>query len=90
MKMGQKMKIVSPKRRMGFPGGTSSKEAPCRCGRHKRCAFDPWIGKTRWRRAWQPTPVFLPGECRGQRSLVGIGPRGRKELDTAEATYACT
>ena len=39
-----------------------------------------------WRRAWQSTPVFLPGESHGQRSLVGYSPWGRKELDTAEAT----
>ena len=34
-----------------------------------------------WRRAWQPTLVFLPGEFHGQRSLVGYSPSGRKELD---------
>ena len=34
----------------------------------------PWVGKIPWRRAWQPTPVFLPGESHGQRSLVGYGP----------------
>ena len=39
-----------------------------------------------WRRAWQPTPVFLPGESHGQRSLVGYNPKGCKELDTTEAT----
>ena len=33
--------------------------------------FDPWVGKIPWRRAWQPTPVFLPGESHGLRSLVG-------------------
>ena len=33
--------------------------------------FDPWVGKIPWRRAWQPTPVLLPGESHGQRSLVG-------------------
>ena len=37
-----------------------------------------------WRRAWQPTPVFLPGEFHGQRSLAGYSPRGHKELDTTE------
>ena len=37
-----------------------------------------------WRKAWQPTPVFLPGESHGQRSLVGYSPWGRKELDTTE------
>ena len=33
--------------------------------------FDPWVRKISWRRAWQPTPVFLPGESSGQRSLAG-------------------
>ena len=41
-------------------------------GRH---AFRPWVGKVPWTRKWQPTPVFLPGESHGQRSLVGYGPR---------------
>ena len=39
-----------------------------------------------WRRKWQPTPVFLPGESQGQRSLVGCCLWGRTELDTTEAT----
>ena len=39
-----------------------------------------------WRRAWQPTPVFLPGESRGRRSLVGQGPQGRTESATSEVT----
>ena len=37
----------------------------------QRCRFDPWVGKNPWRRKWLPTPVFLPGEFHGQRSLVG-------------------
>ena len=49
--------------------------------------FEPWVGKTPWRRAWQPTPVFLPGESCGQRSLVGYSPWGPKELDTTEETW---
>ena len=40
-----------------------------------------------WRRIWQPTPVFLPGEPRGQRSLAGYSPWNRKESDTTEVTY---
>ena len=32
--------------------------------------LDPWVGKIPWRREWLPTPVFLPGEFHGQRSLV--------------------
>ena len=46
----------------GFPGGASGKELACQCRRHKRYKFDPWVRKISWRRAWQPTPVFLPGE----------------------------
>ena len=38
-----------------------------------------------WRRKWQPTPVFLPGEFSGQSSLVGHSPWGHKELDGTEA-----
>ena len=68
----------------GFPGGTSGKEPTCQCRRRNRCGFDPWAGKIPWRRAWQPTPVFLPGECHGQRSLVGYSPWGHKELDMTE------
>ena len=44
------------------------------------------VRKTPWRRAWQPTPVILPGESHGQRRLVGYSPRGHKELDMSEAT----
>jgi len=46
------------------------------------CGFDPWVGKIPWRRAWQPTPVFFPGESHRQRSLAGYSPWGHKELDT--------
>ena len=48
--------------------------------------FDPWVGKIPWRREWQPTLVFLPGEFHGQRSLVGYSPWGRKESDMTEVT----
>ena len=43
-------------------GGAPSKRTACHCRRYKRCGFDPWVGKIPWRRAWQPTPDFLPGE----------------------------
>ena len=46
--------------------------------------FNPWVGKVPWRRKWQPTPVFLPGESHGWRSLVGYSPQGCKESDTTE------
>ena len=48
-----------------------------------RCEFTSWVGK---RRAWQPTPGFLPGEPHGQGSLAGYNPEGHKELDTTEVT----
>jgi len=41
--------------------------------------FDPWVRKIPWRREWKPTPVFLPGECHGQRSLAAYSPRGYKD-----------
>ena len=50
----------------GLPGGASDKEPACQCRKHKRREFDPWVGKIPWRRAWQPTPVFLPGESHGE------------------------
>ena len=42
------------------------------------------MGKIPWRRAWQPTPVLLPEEFHGQRSLVDCSPQDHKELDTTE------
>ena len=54
-----------------LPAWHSDKESACQCRRHRRSGFDPWVRKIPWRREWQPTPVFLPGEFHGQRSLVG-------------------
>jgi len=45
---------------------------------------DTWVRKIPWRRAWQPTPVFLLGKLHGQGSMVGYTPQGRKELDTTD------
>ena len=47
---------------MDFPGGASGKEPACHFRRHERHEFNPWVGKIPWRNAWQPTPIFLPGE----------------------------
>ena len=62
------------------------KEHACQCRRYKRCRFDPWVRKIPKWRAWQPTPVFLPGESHGQRSLAGDGPQGHKQSDLPEVT----
>ena len=51
-----------------------------------RPGFDPWFGKIPWRRAWQPTPAFLPGESHGQRSLGGYSPWGHKS-QTRQTDY---
>ena len=52
--------------------------------RCKRCGFDPWVRKIPWRRKRHPTPVFLPGESHGQRSLEGYSAWGHKESDKTE------
>ena len=64
---------------MGFPGGSVVKN-------HLQCRrpwFDHWVGKILWKREWQPTPVFLPGESHEQRSLVATV-HGVAESDTTE------
>ena len=63
--------------RMGLPRWLRGKESSW----HR---FNPWLGKIPWRRKWKLTPVFLPEKYRGQRSLVGYSPWGRKESDTTD------
>jgi len=47
------------------------KNLPASAGNVRDNGFNPWVRKIPWRMAWQPTPVFLPGESHGQRSLAG-------------------
>ena len=69
----------------------SAKNQSARVGDIRDVGVDPWVGKIPWRRAWQPTLVFLPGELHGQRSLAGYSPCGCKELDPTEMTlHTCT
>ena len=70
----------------GFPGGSSGQEAACQGRRQTRCGFNPWVGKIPGRKKWEATPVFLPGESHGQRSLVGYSPRGHRESDMIKHT----
>ena len=69
----------------GFPSGSVGKNPPA-----VQELQETWVrslgGEDPWRRQWQPTPVFLPGESHGQRSLVGYSPWGHKESDTTEVT----
>ena len=74
----------------GFSGGASCKEPACQYRRCKRCGFDPWVGKIPWRRAWQPTPVLLPRESDGQRSLAGYSPQDRKRVGHGWSYLAST
>ena len=69
----------------GFQGGASGKEPACQFRRLKRHRFDPWAGKIPWRRAWQPTPVFFPGEPHGRGAWQATVYRVA-ELDMTEAT----
>ena len=70
--------------RLGLPWWQDGKSICLQCGRPR---FDPWVGKIPWRREWQPTPVFLPGESHGWRSLVGYSPQAHKESDRTERLH---
>ena len=63
------------------------KNLPASAGDIRDTGLIPGLGrKVPWRKAWQPTAVFLPGGTHGQRSLADYSPWGRKELDTTEVT----
>ena len=61
----------------------SGKESACQ---HRRCEFDPWVGKILWRRKWQPTPEFLLGYSQVQRSLADYNPQNHKRVTNELAT----
>ena len=56
----------------------------------RKHGFNLWVGKIPWRREWQPTPVFLPGESYGQRSLVGYSPWGQRVRHDCVLAHAHT
>ena len=64
---------------MSISGSDGKEFLQCR-----KPGFNPWVRNIPWKRKWQPTPMFLPGEPHGQRTLVGYSPWGYKELDTTE------
>ena len=64
-----------------FPGGSDGKESACNAG---DLGSIPGLGRSPGGRHSNPTPVFLPGEFHGQKSLVSYRPKGHKELDTTE------
>ena len=71
----------------GLPRCLSDKESICQ---GRRCGLSPWVGKIPWRRKWQHTPVFLPGEPRGQRSLAGYIVHGVAKSWTQLSDWART
>ena len=73
--------ILPPHPCTGFPGGLDGKRIYLQC---RRFRFSPWVKKIPWRREWLPTPVFLPKEFHGQRSLAGYSPQSGKESDRTE------
>ena len=77
--MEQMELIWSLKTWCSFPGGADIKASGCNVGDLGSIpGFDPWVRKIPWRRKRQPTPVFLPGESHGRRSLVGYSPQVAK------------
>ena len=68
----------------GFSMWSRGIDFTCKCKICKRYKFDPWAGKMPWSWKRQPTPVFLPGESHGQRSLVGYSPWDHRELDQSQ------
>jgi len=62
---------------------------PANAGDVRNVSSIPGLGRFPWRKAWQPTPVFLPGQSHGQRSLAGYSPWGHKELDSTMQASAC-
>ena len=75
---------------VSFPGGTSGKEPPYLCSRHKTPEIDPWVRKMVWRRAWQPTPVFLPGESPWTEEPGGLQFMGSQRVGHKGSELACS
>ena len=74
--------MISVLKQLGFLGDSDGRESAGNVG-----DLGSIPGKIPWRRAWQPTPVFLPGESHGHRSMAGYSPWGHKELDTTKQPH---
>ena len=71
MQSWTQLKQLSTCMYLGFPGDSDGKESACKAG---DLGLIPGLGRFPWRRGWLPTPLFLPGELHGQRSLMGYSP----------------
>ena len=78
---------------VGCPGGSDGEESTCPWTRHKRRWFDPWVRKIPWRRVWQLTPVFLPGESTDREawwvSIHGVTKSWVQRRQLSRHAYAC-
>ena len=84
----QGKQILSPPFLYGQASLVAHKESACSAEAGPR--FNRWVRKIPWRREWQPTPVSLPGEFHGQRSLVGYSPQGCRESDRIDRPNTST
>ena len=90
-----KLEMISNKPSLGFPGGSDGKESVCNAGdqglisESGRCPGEGncYLLQYSSEKAWQPTPVLLPGKSHGRRSLVGCSPWGREESDMTEQLH---
>ena len=72
-----------------LPTWNKSNESACRCRRCKRRGLGPWVRKIPCRRKQQCTPVFLPGESHGQRSLMVYSPRSQSLTQLSDWARTC-
>ena len=69
---------------LGFLDDPVGKESDCNVGNTGDTGWITGLGRSPWRRKWQPIPGFLPEKSHGQMSLVGYNPKGWKESDMTE------
>ena len=74
----------------GFPSGASDKEPCQQCRRCGKLRVDPWVRKILWSRAWQPTPVFLPGESPWAEEPGGLQSTGSQRMGYDWSDWAHT
>ena len=70
----------------GFPCGSGGKEPALQSRRPKSCGFNPWIETMSWSRAWQPSPVFLPGKSPWTEEPDKLQPMGSQRGNTTDMT----
>ena len=69
---------------LNFPGGSGNRESTYICLQCRRPEFNPWVGKTPWRREWLPTPVFWPENSMDREAWRVVCPWGCNELDATK------